>query len=105
MLRGGEIRNATQSAIRDVRATHEPTRRTVFASQILPGRAFELQFSPRELQSTHAELTWTDASGRACSARLAIPGCPSELADRPIRVVYTIQGNGTANVELAPADR
>lgn len=100
---GGEIFNDTPATIYDVRVVHEPTRRVVYASEILPGHAFKLGFSPRDLQAQSAELTWRTARGQDCAARLQLPPCPPELANEPVWVTYAIHSSTSATVELTAA--
>ena len=86
-----------------MKAVHEPTQRTVFANQILPGNALKLGFSPREMQATHAVLSWQTTDGRNLTARVDAPSCPAELADKVTWVIYSIHSDGTASVRLTAA--
>jgi len=100
LVDGGEVRNMTSSAVYSVRAVFQPTRRSVFAQEMLPGRGLTLEFGPREMKADYADFTWRNSSGRECSAKVKSPSCPPELAHQTMWVVYSITGDDAVTVQL-----
>jgi hypothetical protein len=73
---GGEVRNAGPGEILDLAIVHE------------------LAFPARELEATSARFTWKTGGGASRSAEIELPPVPSELADGPVWIVYTIRPTG-----------
>lgn len=102
LVDGGEVRNMTTSAIHSVRVVFQPTRRSAFVNEILPGRGLTLEFVTREMKADYADFTWRNSSGRECSARVDAPRCPADRAEETMWVVYSISADDTVTVKLVP---
>ncbi|MCB1299458.1 MAG: hypothetical protein KDB08_10820, partial [Microthrixaceae bacterium] len=103
IVSGGELRNETGSTISRVRGVFQPTERTVYSNQILPGRALKLGFSPREIQNRSVDLTWIGGDGREHKTTLGMPPIPPHLENQPLWVIYSVHPDGTATVRMQPA--
>ena len=101
VLNRGVLENLTSRDLTDVKAVHHPTGATAFVSPILPGSKAELGFTPREMRSDWAEISWVQA-GRRYQARLQLPKLNAAKDKRPHWLVYKIYGQGRVTVELVP---
>ncbi len=100
LIDGGEVRNETSAAVHNLRVVFQPTRRTAFAQEMMPGRALTLEFRAQEMKSDYADFTWLNANARECSARVDSPSCPAGLAQSTLWVVYSVTADDTVTVKL-----
>ena len=102
MICAGDVENGSGGVIRDMRIVHEPTGRFFAVGALQPGKSFFLDFGPRELEATAADVTWTDVSGSRHRARLGLTALRERNPGGPFRLVYSIGAAGQASVSLRP---
>ena len=102
-VRHGTIYNSSTQEIYDIRAVHEPTKRVVAISSILPDRSFDLGFKEQLLMANYAVFTWTDAAGKHHEQRVDLPR-PLKKSEELHEVIYTIDQRGKVSVSVTPLD-
>ena len=101
VLNRGVLENLAGSDLTDVKAVHHPTGTTAFFSRILQSSKAELGFTPQEMRSDWAEISWIQA-GRRYQARLQLPKHNAAKGQRPHWLIYKIYDQGRVTVELVP---
>ena len=101
MLERVLIKNATGTAIQDVRVLHHPTNASGAVSAIQPGLELDLGLPRQALKADSATVTWTDRQGRAHEVGVSLSDLKDRFAGKQVTtLIYTVLPTGDVQVGI-----